>query len=71
MTTSMDLDSETGQKPAHTGRSKANALRESSAQGVGEMQDYALAAEVRERLRQGRERVHSAASVRTALGLEH
>ena len=34
------------------------------------MEDYYLAAEVLERLRQGRERVHAATDVRRDLGLD-
>ena len=53
-----------------TGRTKAFYLREIIERGIEDMEDYYLAADVVERLRQGREKVHSASEVRKALGLE-
>ena len=53
-----------------TGRTKAFYLREIIERGLEDMEDYYLAAGVVERLRQGDERVHSAADVREELGLE-
>ncbi len=53
-----------------TGRTKAFYLREIIERGIEDMEDYYLAADVVERLRQGREKVHSASDVRKALGLE-
>ena len=53
-----------------TGRTKAFYLREIIERGIEEMEDYYLAADVVERLRQGREKIHSATDVRKALGLE-
>lgn len=53
-----------------TGRTKAFYLREIIERGLEDMEDYYLAAGVVERLRQGDERVHSAAEVRKELGLE-
>ena len=53
-----------------TGRSKAYYLREIIEQGIADMEDYYLAAEVLERMRKGQEPVHSAADVRVELGLE-
>jgi RHH-type rel operon transcriptional repressor/antitoxin RelB len=53
-----------------TGRTKAFYLRELIENGIDEMEEYYLAAETRERVRKGQERVHSAASVRKDLGLE-
>jgi RHH-type rel operon transcriptional repressor/antitoxin RelB len=54
---------------AKTGRSKAFYLREIIAGGIGEMEDYYLAAETLARIRKGKEKVHSAAAVRKDLGL--
>ena len=53
-----------------TGRTKAFYLREIIERGIEDMEDYYLAADVVERLRQGREKVLSASDVRKALGLE-
>jgi RHH-type rel operon transcriptional repressor/antitoxin RelB len=55
---------------ARTGRTKAFYLREIIESGIGEMEDYYLAAETRERVRKGKERVYSAAQVRNDLGLD-
>ena len=55
---------------AKTGRTKAFYLREIIESGIGEMEDYYLAAETLERVRKGKERVYSAAAVRTDLGLD-
>jgi len=55
---------------ARTGRTKAFYLREIIESGIGEMEDYYLAAETLERVRKGKERVYSAAAVRTDLGLD-
>ncbi len=55
---------------AQTGRTKAYYLRELIEQGLEDMEDYYLAAEVLERVRKGQEPVHSAADVRTDLGLD-
>jgi RHH-type transcriptional regulator, rel operon repressor / antitoxin RelB len=54
---------------AKTGRTKAFYLREIIESGIGEMEDYYLAAETLERVRKGKERVYSAAQVRNDLGL--
>ena len=40
-------------------------------QGIEEMEDYYLAADVLARVRQGKEQVHSAADVRRDLGLDN
>lgn len=53
-----------------TGRTKAFYLREIIEGGIGEMEDYYLAAETLERVRKGKERVYSAAAVRNDLGLD-
>jgi RHH-type transcriptional regulator, rel operon repressor / antitoxin RelB len=55
---------------AKTGRTKAFYLREIIEGGIGEMEDYYLAAETLERVRKGKERVYSAAQVRNDLGLD-
>ena len=55
---------------AKTGRTKAFYLREIIEGGIGEMEDYYLAAETLERVRTGKERVYSAAAVRSDLGLD-
>lgn len=74
MTTSIRLAPEVEQRldflAAHTGRTKAYYLREIIKNGLDEMEDYYLAADVLERVRKGREKVHSAAEVRKELGLD-
>jgi RHH-type rel operon transcriptional repressor/antitoxin RelB len=74
MATSIRLAPEMEQRldylAAHTGRTKAYYLRELIEQGIEDMEDYYLGAEVLERLRKGQEEVHSAANVRTDLGLD-
>ena len=52
---------------AQTGRSKAYYLRELIENGIEDLEDYYLAADVLERVRKGRERVHSAVDVRSDL----
>jgi len=49
---------------------KAYYLREIIEQGIEEMEDYYLAADVLERVRKGQELVHTAADVRKDLGLD-
>lgn len=74
MATSVRLAPETEQRldflAAQTGRTKAFYLREIIEQGIEDMEDYYLAADVLERVRKGQEVVHSAAEVRSALGLD-
>ena len=74
MATSIRLAPETEQRldylAAQTGRTKAYYLREIIEQGIGDLEDYYLAAEVLERVRKGQESVHSAADVRKDLGLD-
>ena len=53
-----------------TGRTKAFYLREISERGLDDIDDYYLADEVLERVRQGREEVRFAADVRRELGLD-
>jgi len=74
MPTSIRLNQETEQRldflATHTGRTKAYYLREIIEHGIEDAEDYYLAAEVLERVRKGREAVHSAADVRKDLGLD-
>lgn len=74
MATSVRLDQETEQRldflASSTGRTKAYYLREIIEQGIEDMEDYYLAANVLERVRKGQEQVHSAADVRRDLGLD-
>lgn len=55
---------------AQTGRPKAYYLREIIEQGLQDMEDYYLAADVLERIRKGQEPVHPASTVRADLGLD-
>jgi len=52
-----------------TGRTKAFYLRQIIQQGLDDMEDYYLAADVLERVRKGQEKVLSASEVRKDLGL--
>ena len=74
MATSIRLSPETEQRLAllasQTGRTKAFYLRELIERGLDDMEDYYLAADVLERVRKGKERVHAAADVRKELGLD-
>ena len=73
MATSIRLEPEIEQRldslAAKTGRSKAFYLREIITNGLEDMEDYYLAAEVLERIRKGEERVYSLAEVENSLGL--
>lgn len=75
MATSILLAPETEQRLDHltsqTGRTKAFYLREIIENGIAEMEDHYLAAGVLERVRLGKEQVHSAADVRRDLGLDN
>ena len=75
MATSIRLAPETEQRldylASQTGRTKAFYLREIIEQGIQEMEDYYLAADVLARVRQGKEQVQSAADVRRDLGLDN
>lgn len=75
MATSIRLAPETEQRldylATQTGRTKAFYLREIIEQGIQEMEDYYLAADVLERVLQGKEQVHSAVDVRRDLGLDN
>jgi len=74
MATSVRLTKEVEQRldylASHTGRTKAYYLREIIEQGIEDMEDYYLAADVLERVRKGKEQVHSATDVRKDLGLD-
>lgn len=74
MATSVRLAQETEQRldflASNTGRTKAYYLREIIEQGIEDMEDYYLAANVLERVRKGQEQVHSTADVRKSLGLD-
>ncbi|MDE0082181.1 MAG: CopG family transcriptional regulator [Gammaproteobacteria bacterium] len=74
MATSIRLAPETERRldflASQTGRTKAFYLRELIERGLDDMEDYHLAADVLERVRQGRESVYSADDVRDALDLD-
>ncbi len=74
MATSIRLADETEARlnflAAQTGRSKAFYLRELIENGLADLEDYYLAADVLERVRKGQERVHTGADVRAELGLD-
>ena len=74
MATSIRLASKTEQRlnflASQTGRTKAFYLREVLERGLEDMEDYYLAADVLERIRQGTEKVYSSADVRNALTLD-
>jgi len=73
MATSIRLAPEIEQRldflATHTGRTKAYYLRTIIEEGLDDMEDYYLAADVLERVRKEREEVHSAAAIRKYLGL--
>ncbi len=75
MATSIRLAPETEQRldylASQTGRTKAFYLREIIEQGIQEMEDYYLTADVLARVRQGKEQVHSAVDVKRDLGLDN
>ncbi len=74
MPTSIRLAPETEERlsflASQTGRTKAYYLRELIENGLEDMEDYYLAADVLERVRKGQERIHTAEEVRNELGLE-
>jgi RHH-type transcriptional regulator, rel operon repressor / antitoxin RelB len=75
MPTSIRLSEEHEQRldflASETGRTKAFYLRQLIENGLADLEDYYLAADVLERIRQGKEKVHSSAQVRSELGLDH
>jgi RHH-type rel operon transcriptional repressor/antitoxin RelB len=74
MATSIRLSEKAEQRldflAAQTGRTKAFYLRQMIENGIDDLEDYYLAADVLERVRQGKERIYSSAEVRTDLGLD-
>jgi RHH-type rel operon transcriptional repressor/antitoxin RelB len=68
---SPELSSRLDRLAARTARTKAFYLRQIIEAGLSEMEDYYLAADTLKRVRTGREKVHSAASVRKDLGLDN
>lgn len=74
MATSIRLSQETEERleflVAQTGRPKAYYVREMIERGMESMEDYYLAAEVLQRVRNGQEQLHSSADVRRDLGLD-
>ena len=75
MATSIRLAPEIEQRldylASQTGRTKAFYLREIIENGIQDMEDYYLAADVLARVRQGKEQVHSGADLRRDLGLDN
>lgn len=74
LATSIRLSPETEERlrflATQTGRSKAFYLRELIEGGIDDLEDYYLAADVLERVRKGREGLHSAADVKADLALD-
>jgi RHH-type rel operon transcriptional repressor/antitoxin RelB len=74
MTTSIRLSEKAEQRldflAQQTGRTKAFYLRQIIENGLDDLEDYYLAADVLERVRKGEEEIHSSAQVRTDLGLD-
>jgi RHH-type transcriptional regulator, rel operon repressor / antitoxin RelB len=73
MATSIRLSAKAEQRldflAAQTGRTKAFYLRQMIENGLDDLEDYYLAADVLERVRKGEEKIHSSAQVRAGLGL--
>lgn len=73
MSISIDLNLETERRldflVTQAGRSKADYLREIIENGLDDLEDYYLAAEVLEKVRSGAEKVHSTSDIRKELGL--
>lgn len=74
MTTSIQLDPDAERRldfvVAQSGRNREHCLLEIVERGLDDLEDYYLAAEVLERIRSGKEEMHSAAEVRDALALD-
>ena len=74
MTTSIRLEPEIEQRlnylATQTGRTKAFYLREIITNGIEDLEDYYLAADVLERIRKGEEEILSSANVRKSLDLD-
>ena len=75
MATSIRLESEVEKRldflATQTGRSKAFDQRKLIARGLEDLEDYYLAADVLERVRQGEEDILSSAKVRRSLDLDN
>ncbi len=75
MTTSIRLEPEVEQRlnylATQTGRTKAFYLREIITNGMEDLEDYYLAADVLEKVRKGEEEILSSANVRKSLDLDH
>lgn len=73
MSTSIDLTPEIEKRldflASLTGQSRAYYLQKAIEQGLEDMEDYYRAEAVMARVRQGKERIYSAAEVRKDLGL--
>ena len=74
MSISIQLNPETEQRLdfliTQTGRSKADYLQEIIENGIEDFEDYYLAAEVLERVKNGQEKIFSNSEVRKSLGLD-
>jgi RHH-type rel operon transcriptional repressor/antitoxin RelB len=74
MATSIRLSTETEKRldflASQTGRTKAFYLRQMIENGLDDLEDYYLAADVLERVRQGKEKTESGVRVRADLGLD-
>ena len=74
MTTTIQLDTSIEERLTkladHTGRSTDFYLRHLIEEGMSNLEDYYLAADVMERVRTGAESTYSASSVRKELGLD-
>lgn len=73
MATSIRLDPEVEQRlerlAAQTGRTKAYYLRELVTSGLGDLEDFYLAAATMERVRKGEERIYTLDEAERDLGL--
>jgi RHH-type rel operon transcriptional repressor/antitoxin RelB len=67
---SPDIEERLGALAKKTGRTKAFYIREMIESNIDDMEDYYLAGSTMERVRSGKEKLHSAEAVRTQLGLE-
>lgn len=74
MATSIELSTEVERRlislANRTGRTKDYYVQQVISRGLEEVEDYYLASQVLERVRQGKEPVFSSAEVRKRLGLE-
>lgn len=74
MSISIQLNPETEQRLdfliTQTGLSKSDYLQEIIENGIEDLEDYYLAAEVLERVKNGQEKIFSTSEVRKSLGLD-